>query len=711
MRDEKVHYLKILLPIIIGSGLLFVPLVGDFHFESAMLVALVGCFWAGVSACRKEKMESDFSRALQITGYLYLVGLPLLINAVVTGCFSIHGLAFWILFPMPSVFFGYAIGRLLRSLGVSLACHLTVGILLTIALGVFLYELLNYPQVYFFNHVWGGWPGPIYDETVQVSGSTLFFRTLTVLWAALLWHIPLIEEDRLSKWIIGFAAIAIGLGYMQLAEWGVITPRSYIKNVLGGHKQTEHFELFYDKRFYTDREIEKLALEHEWYYRQITESLELGQGDAPGKIESYLYRHPWQKKKLVGAKFTSYVPIWLEQDQLHIAKQQIRNSLRHELVHVLSKQFGNNLFNGSWSVGLIEGVAVAIDGGSSFTSTPDQIVVSEKPYPTAAELRQAFSARGFYGGRSGVNYITSGSFVQFLMDNYPVELLKKAYRTGNIVTTYQEDWQSLTSRWHQQLDSVRVDSVDQRTARQIFSIPSLFEQQCPHVVSDFASSWDTYQFHLANHDTARALVYLDRAIAKGDSLPFVKSEWSFRHLTQNHPRKVQRAASLQDTTIDLQLLYADAFAMTGDLKRARTFLKRAQKLFARKPDSRLEAALSTRMDEQQWRIYRKMTYHNILPDSAIFSKVYYRTKIRSMRKAMKQERPKLVLAYARQLLYMPFHERYFDDYQRLIHYLGYAGYNDLAGNMISQLSQLSLREKYRQRLEQERQWLKFLASF
>lgn len=710
MRDEKVHYLKILFPIIIGIGLLFIPLVGDFHFESAMLVALVGCFWAGISACRKSTGQNDFSRALQITGYLYLVGLPLLINSLITGCFSIHGLAFWILFPMPSVFFGYAIGRLLRSLGISFARHLTVGILLAIALGVFLYELLNYPQVYFFNHVWGAWPGPIYDETVQVSGSTLFFRTLTILWAALLWHIPLIEEDRLSKWIIGFAAIAIGLGYMQLAEWGVISPRPYIQSMLGGHKQTEHFELFYDKRFYNEGEIEKLAIDHEWYYRQITESLELAKRDAPGKIESYLYGHPWQKKRLVGAKFTSYVPIWLKQDQLHIAKQQIRNSLRHELVHVLSKQFGNNLFNGSWSVGLIEGIAVAIDGGSSFTSTPDQIVVSEKPYPTADELKQAFSAGGFYGGRSGVNYLTSGSFVQFLMSNYPVELLKEAYRTGNIVTAYQEDWQTLTSRWHQELDSVVVDSVDQRTARRIFSIPSLFEQQCPHVVSDFASSWDTYQFHLANHDTARALVYLDRAIAEGDSLPSVKSEWSFRHLEQNHPRKVQQAASLRDTTVDLQLLYADAFAMTGDLNRARTFLKRGQKLFARNPDSRLEAALSTRMDEQQWRIYRNMTYHNILPDSATFSKAYYRTKIRSVRKAIDHERRSLVLTYARQLLSMPFHERYFDDYQRLIHYLGYVGNEDLAWNMISQLSELSLREKYDQRLEQERRWLKFLAS-
>jgi hypothetical protein len=111
---------KIAAPILIGIGLLFIPLVGDFHIESALLVSLVGCFWAGIRATGGSK-EKDFYAALSIVGYLFMVGLPLLINAVATGCFSIHGLAFWLLFPLPSVFFGYATGRLIRSLTVSYA--------------------------------------------------------------------------------------------------------------------------------------------------------------------------------------------------------------------------------------------------------------------------------------------------------------------------------------------------------------------------------------------------------------------------------------------------------------------------------------------------------------------------------------------------------------------------------------------------------------
>ncbi|MDZ7680912.1 MAG: hypothetical protein U5J63_04160 [Fodinibius sp.] len=442
---QNKHYI-LLVPIVLGIALLVIPLVGDFHIESALLVSLVGCFWAGIRACDSPRSRGDFWDALQVVGYLFLVGLPLLINALLTGCFSIHGLAFWLIFPLPSVYFGYALGRLFRLWDLPYRRILVVAILLVVAVGIFLVELLTFPQVYFFNHVWGGWPGPIYDEVVEVNGSAVFFRSLTLLWALFFWQIPEMGRDRFAKWIVGFAAVAIAFSYMQLPGLGVISPRAYLQQVLGGTQTTEHFEIYYDTNHYSDYEVQLLARKHEFYYRQIANQLELPPRDSTNKIESYLYAHPWQKKELVGAKFTSYVPVWLRQDQLHIAKQQIDHSLKHELVHVMAKQFGNELFNASWSIGLIEGLAVAIDGGSSKTSTIDQIVVSEKPYPNAEQLQQSFSPLGFYGGRSGVNYVTSGSFVKFLMERYRIRDLKEAYRTGNIADSYPQDWQCFNER-------------------------------------------------------------------------------------------------------------------------------------------------------------------------------------------------------------------------------------------------------------------------
>lgn len=709
-KTDSALLLKIGIPLVVGILFLFLPLLGDFHFESALLASLVGCFWAGISASKKGGLDTDFDSALKIAGYLFLAGFPLFVYSLLSGCFSIDGLAFWILFPLPSVFFGYAIGRLFRDWQLSYSRLLTVGVLTAIAVGIFLYEFLNYPQLYFFNHVWGGWPGPIYDETVHINSATLFFRTLTILWAALIWHVPIIEKDALSKWIILLSVVAIGLGYAQMAEWGLITPRSYLQQKLGGHKSTEHFELYYDLNFYNSYEVNRIAYEHEFYYQQIKNQLNLSDARTDDKIESYLYAHPWQKKELVGAKYTSYVPIWLEQDQLHIAKQQIEGSLKHELVHVMAKEFGNNLFNGSLSMGMIEGLAVAVAGGPSKTSTIDQIVVSEKPYPDAKELQDAFSFSGFYSGRSGVNYTTSGSFVRFLIDNYPIPSLKKAYRTGDIAKSYNSDWKTMVSQWHGYLDSVKVDSVDQKTARRIFGMPSLFEQKCPHVVSDFASNWDNYQYHLAVFDTSNAMQSLDKALSLSDSLAPIKTEWSFRNLEQNQPEKVQRAASLADTSAELQLLYADAFALTGQINSARKYLRKGQQLYAENPDSLLEPAIATRLDEHQWQIYRDLAYRNILPDSATFHRVYYRTKVRSIEKSLKQGKRKQFIKYLVWFSELPYHSRYFDQYVQMIHNAGMIGEIELAQKMIKDIAGLQLRKKYRMRLEQEREWVNFLKN-
>lgn len=710
MKNRVYSYRNLLLPIFLGVLLLFVPLLGDFHIESAILVSLIGCFWAGIRACKSAPKEHDFFVALRIAGYLFLVGLPLLIHALLTGCFSIHGLAYWLLFPLPSIYFGYAIGRLFRMWDVLFRQTITVAILLAVGIGIFLYEFLTYPQVYFFNHVWGGWPGPIYDEVIKVNEATVFFRMLTVLWAVFLWHLPTIKADKFSKWIVAFSAFSLLLGYTQLTNFGVISPRSCIQKVLGGHMSTKHFELYYDHRLYDKYEIQLLAKEHEFYYQQISQKLNLSNRDSTDKIESYLYGHPWQKKRLVGAKFTSYVPVWLDQDQLHIAKQQLDGSLEHELVHVMAKQFGNRLFHASWSTGLIEGLAVAIEGGSSSTSTIDQIVVSEKPYPSAKELQQAFSPLGFYSGRSGVNYITSGSFVHYLLSNYPVADFKKAYKSGDIPQAYLTGWDTLTKGWYQHLNTVTVDSVDKKIASRIFGIKSLFEQPCPHVISNFAQAWDDYHFYQADRDSAKALHALDRAVALADSLPPIKAEWSYRHLLADDAKTVRQAATYQDTTVDLQLLYADAYAMDDNLLQAKDHIAKAQRLYASHPDSLKAPALATRMDSTQWQIYRQMTYRDELPDSSVFRKAYYRTKIRSLKKAIDREKWVSVELYSRLLLKIPVHERYFDEYQDLIHQLAFLRKYTITQDWINKIATLPLRSRYRERLQDEQKWLNFIKS-
>lgn len=703
-------YIRFFLPIALGLLALTVPLLRDFHIESALLAAFIGSLWAGWQASQAVSGKGDVQHALSIVGYLYLSGLPLLVYALVTGCFSVHGLGFWLLYPMPSVFFGFAIGRLFRMLSIPYSRMLTLTTLVGIAAGGLLIEFYVFPQVYFFNHVWGGWPGPIYDETVQLSGSLLYFRFLTLLWVLLLWFIPHLKKGKEEKWIVILSASALLFGYIQLSEAGIISPRAYIQQQLGGRYETEHFRLSYAKDYYSEDEINMLALEHEFFLDQIADELKIAKPDRSQKIESYLYAHPWQKKKLVGAKFTSYVPVWLDQDQLHIAKQQIGGSLKHELVHVLAKQFGNWLFNASWSTGLIEGLAVAVSPDESENTTIDQIVVAEKPWPGAVEMQHALSPLGFYGGRSAVNYTTSGSFVKYLLNEYPVSTFKAAYRKGSIATAYPASFEKLVEGWHRHLETVEVDSLDRQIAQRLFGIRSLFEKKCPHTMSDFASYWDGYRYFLAEGDTAQALRHLNEAYRIKPKNLLLKSEWSFMNLKQKNIASVQNEASRQDSAMDLQLLYADAYALAEQWKTAGRFVDKAQQYYRENPDSLFDAAIATRMDTLQWQYYLEMTYKDSLFGPKKFQNLYDRTQIRTIDKAISKERWDLFNTYAELLSSVPLSDKYFENYLDIIHMLAYQGNFKLASEWIDKVSLLKLRPRYVERLDNEKEWVRFLAK-
>lgn len=697
--------------ITIGLGLLAltVPLLRDFHIESALLVAFVGCLWSGWKASEKQSKGNDISQALSILGYLYLFGMPLLVYSLLTGCFSIHGLGFWILYPVPSVFFGIATGRLARVWNIPKGRFLTILVLLSVSFGGLIIEFYTFPQVYFFNHVWGGWPGPIYDETVQVTDSLIYFRLLTLAWIVLLWNLPGILKTNHAKWIVLVSAAVLALCYAKLPELGIISPSTYLQEQLGGVRQTPHFTLYYAKNYFTEDEINLLAKEHEFYFQQISSRLELSKYSSDRKIESYLYAHPWQKKELVGAKFTSYVPVWLEQDQLHIAKQQLDGSLKHEMVHVLAKQFGNDMLNASWSIGLIEGLAVAVAPDESDISTIDQIVVSERPLPTADEMKSALSPLGFYGGRSAVNYTTSGSFVRYLLANYPVSNFKEAYRSS-ISNAYRKPFSELVNGWHDHLETVSVDSADQRIARRLFSIPSLFEKECPHILSDFAVHWDNYRFHLSERDTSSALSSLDEVYRlKRDNL-FIKAEWTFRNLKQGNANQVKTKAAIADTLVDLQLLYADAYMLSSAYAEAKNYLARGIELFHDDPgpDSLLKAALETRKDSLQWEYYLDLRYNNKFFGKEVFKELLYRSKVRAVEQAIGNEQWSKFSTYSRLLYELPAESRYFDSYLNMLHLLGYLQEWDLAEKWIGKLETLDKRLRYHERLQQEINWIRFL---
>ncbi len=674
-----------------------------------MLAAIVGCFWGGIKAAYPHSKQ-DFFSALSILGFLYIFALPLFFFALFSGCLTFDGFAFWLLTPLPSVFLGTAIGRLFRKLSLPFPKSLTILTLLFIAIGVWLFEFFHFPQVYFYNHVWGFWPGPIYDEAVPLSGAYLYFRWLTFLWILALWMIPSWSKTRQTKLLTFLALFSLLLSYLNLNEAGIIHPGEVIQSELAGQFNTEHFHLFYDSTLYSDQEIQYWAARHEFYFQQITQQLEV---DWPkGRIiESYLYGNAWQKKKITGAKFTSYVPIWLEQDQLHIAKQQLEGVLKHEMVHVISKRFGNALFHGSRSIGLIEGLAEGIAKDASPRSTLHQIVAAERPLPSAGQLQSAFSIFGFYGSAGSISYTTTGSFVAFLLENYPPSLIKKAYPTGDIQEAYKQPFDSLVANWHQELNATPLDSVDRQISEYVFAQRSLFQKKCPHSVTQQMRLWDDYQFLLAREDTLKADQKLDRLFALNSENALIKDAWIRSQLLRGHYQQAAEAITKQDTLLTLQVLKSDALFLAGKPQKARRLLSTLTPRIQSSQNRTFTYTLSLREDSLQWSYHVNRRYHKTWPDSAGFYALNTANQMLTLNKSLSENRPQQVVQFMTILLGKKLNTHWFDSYDSAIKQLVFSNKFGLAQQWIQKVAQLPLRLRYQQRLDELLEWHHFFQQY
>lgn len=699
--------LKYFLPVLFGVLILPLPLVRDFHFESAMIAAIAGSFWAGISFSKTD-YRTGFEKMISVFRSVYLFGLPPFLLSLFSGCLSWHGIGFWLLVPIPSILFGAAIGRFFERQLPRGSTFASILMLLVVSVGVWMIEFFQLPQVYFFNHVWGAWPGPIYDETVKVTSSLIYFRIMTLLWVAVFWSFPSWNLSRLNKTVVVIGLVLLAFLYTRLPDLGIITPRDHLKKELGHHHHTEHFELYFAGENFTEEEMEYWALRHEFHFEQIINLLDI---DWPERrmIESFIYANAWQKKELVGAKFTSYVPIWLEQDQLHIAKQHLDAVLKHELVHVISKQFGNELFNGTWSIGLIEGLAEGIAKDASRESTLDQIMAANPPYPTTEQIRSALTISGFYSSAGSISYTTTGSFVQFLLENYPVENFKTAYAQTDFDSAYEVPLDTLVNAWIRSLPEVEVDSVDQNVSDLLFSQRSIFQKSCPHSVSREMELWDQVRFHQSNEDDSLAFEVLNTLVEENLSNGFLRQEWMNYKLHFGNFGEVSRFELTQDSLPSFLTLKADAYALQGEWELAYEELSRAWEILPYPFPSNFEYSFEIREDTTNWILLNAARYMALMPTLGT-SDLNTSTETVIVNEAVRQNKTGFLNSYAHTLIDKEKNLDFFNIYLAMIDRLIFQQEFEIAREWIDALAEMELRPRYQERLLEQQEWLEFMLK-
>ncbi len=703
--QKKKRVIKYLWPLGFGALLLFVPLLRDLHLESALLISTIFCFWGGWKAS-KTKRFSDFEIISGLALKVLLISIPLIIHGIFAQCLMWTGVGLWVLLPIPSILFGVSIGRFYRKMSLPLPKLLTITTISFVAVGILAYEFFTLPQVYYFNHVWGAWPGPIYDEEIRITAGLLWFRLTTLLWIVLIWWLPTISSSKKSISIVSISGILIIISLFIQPQLRISTPRSFLKSELSEVIKTEHFHIYYDASNFDPDEREYWAARHEFHFRQIIDILEI---DWPENqiIESFAYANAWQKKDLVGAKFTSYVPVWLEQDQLHIAKEHLEGVLKHELVHVITKQFGNDLINASWSIGLVEGVAEAIAKDASGVSTLDQIIAAEDPLPTTEQIAAAMSLTGFYVSASSISYTTSGSFVSYLLENYPIDHFKEAYASTDIESAYELPFDTLVTRWKAQLPVTEVDSVDARISQMVFSQRSLFQMSCPRKIHPILRGLDDLRFYESLGNSSNSLTTINSLFNDFPDVPLIKQLWNGYQLRNSNSIGVINSTSTSDTLFSQQLMRADALFIEARQNDAYSIIDelRADSIYIN--DISAQESFLVRTDSLAWNTFINARYKNTFVDITSFQSLPEPLQWLSIRRVVDGNDNELIPQYAEEMLSKELEARWFETQISLIDKLVYLDQFNLAQSWIDKLLSNDLRDRHIERVEEQQEWLDF----
>lgn len=491
-----------------------VPLLNYLGYEFSALTALLGSVLSGMvtmalvsSAMRPFPLDrvARTGAALgalgeAVTANLALLLLPLAIMTVnglaVRNCSMAEGLAFFLLLPVISVLFGSALGffcvqhsRYPRSVFVVLCLAF---------LAYSAWTGYATPAIFSYNFLYGFFPGLTYDEVLPLSTALLLFRLLTLLAASVLaWMGTILLEEchpddsttsRTGKLFTGLVApgrrlrtagviLTVALVWFFRCELGFESTAEYIQRSLGGRYTTEHFTIYYSPSSFTGEEIRRVGAEHEFRLNQVLAVFALTRSIS---CESYIYPSPEVKLRLIGAGNTDIAKPW--SGQIHMTKQSLDGSLKHELVHAAAAPFGLPVIRASLSTGIVEGLAVAVDGQWG-NRTLHEYAAAIREFDAARDIRTMMSLWGFASQQSAVSYVLAGSFCKYLIDRHGIRKMLQLYRSADYQAIYGRSLDQLVGEWQGYLERVPLDDVDQDGVDALFRRPTIFAKVCARVLA------------------------------------------------------------------------------------------------------------------------------------------------------------------------------------------------------------------------------------
>ncbi len=483
-----------------------IPLLQTLGYEFSALTALAASLVSGLSAARHiaQAAEGDWRPGLAgamraaLTTHLALLVIPLGLMAgnamVIRNCSFTDGLLFFLLLPVVSVWF---------SVSVASFCALHYrhprAVFIVWVLCSFGYAaLLGYvtPAVYAYNVFFGFFPGFTYDEGLRPDSTLVLFRVFTAGLGAVFFWLALVlasstrsGDSTMAKGVKLLSALrtprraaaaimasaALTLVFAYRGELGFESPAAYVQAALGAMYETPHFMIYYSPQSFSPAEIKRAGDEHEFRLRQVMTAFHL---PSQGTIRSYVYPSAAVKRRLMGAGGTNIAKPWNR--EIHLTRQSMDATLKHELVHVVAAPFGVPVIRAALLPGLVEGLAMAVewDWGNR---TLHEYAAGMRRNGLPTDVRGLMSYAGFASRGSSSGYVLAGSFCRYLIDTYGIGPMTRAYRTADFAAAYGRSLDDLGAGWLKFLDTITVPPTDADAIDALFRRPPIFQKVCARV--------------------------------------------------------------------------------------------------------------------------------------------------------------------------------------------------------------------------------------
>jgi len=477
----------------------FIPLTKIFSFEYSFVNAILLCFLSGIyfiAAYRKadDNFDRAFFKQRILLSYFFFLLLPALIS-IANSFFTIQcpltdGLSFYLVITFPAVIVGASLGIISVSIFRRFSFLIFV-ILFLAVLSIPLFEFYFNPQIYFYNPVFGFYPGTIYDEGLGVNLHLIIYRILNLIYFGAVFFILYKRKILLHnlKKKLFFAAVlltAVLFNYFSPAI-GYSTTFSKLNDELNNKVETSHFIIHFPRHINRSM-LKALCLTHEYYYTELSKFFGY---EMNAKINSYIFYDNAQKKELIGTANADIAKPWLNCS--FITLNSYEETLRHELAHCFSSKMGTGIFKvaSGLNPALIEGIAVSADPFYDEHSIDFMAALAYKEgYKT--NIENLFGGFSFYSNSSSVSYIYAGSFTKFLIQKYGIGKFKKYYSSNNFEASFGITFQNVEKKYYNFIDTLNYE-FNPNEANYYYGYKSIFYKICPrYAAAQLEKAWQLY---------------------------------------------------------------------------------------------------------------------------------------------------------------------------------------------------------------------------